>query len=137
MIQRTVASTIASTMVAYNNCVKSGNSEWEQNHREKLEYIERNILPCGSGIDCGTRIDWEKTKGDKIVLTTDYHMMDEHGYYCGWIENIRITITPSFNGINIKIYGTFSKYKIGEALKDYLHEVFYDYLTQIYKESEE
>lgn len=64
-------------------------------------------------------IDRDKTTGSKIVLTMSYHHMDEGGYYDGWTDHT-ITITPSFDGIDIAIGG-----RNRNDIKDYLHEVYY------------
>jgi hypothetical protein len=98
-----------------------------------------SFLPRGSGIDSGTKIDLYKSEPDKIVLTFDYHHMDEHGYYDGWSCGWKAIITPtflSFNGINIQIKsGKFNSRshsrRYNDAnFKDYLHETYYYCLGQ-------
>ena len=43
--------------------------------------------------------------------------MDEYGGYCGW-SDYTITVTPSFDGINLRIVGGNSDFK------DYCHDCF-------------
>jgi len=100
-----------------------GNKEWEDKHGDILDSIEK-ILPRGSGIDSGTTIDREKTTRSKIVLNTSYHHMDTNGYYDGWTEHT-VIVTPSFDGIDIRITG-----RNRNDIKDYLHEIFDHALSQ-------
>lgn len=114
---------IARKTEALKNCIKSGNSTWEEKHGEALDVIE-GLLPKGSGIDAGTTIDRNKTTANKIVLTTSYHHMDENGYYDGWTDH-EVIITPSFDGIKIRITG-----KDRNNIKDYLRDLFHESLSQ-------
>lgn len=86
-----------------------------------LDYIEREALPSGSGIDSGTRIDRDQSKPNRIVLDFSFHHMDEHGYYDGWTQH-RAIVTPSLtahSGFELRITG-----RDRNQLKDYLHDVF-------------
>lgn len=79
------------------------------------------ILPSGSGFDCGTKILNADEK--KIVFFTEFHHMNENGYYDGWTKH-RITVTPDFiSGINIRIYG-----KNRSQIKEYIHVLFHGLL---------
>lgn len=56
------------------------------------------ILPHGSGIDC----DWEfsEQKDGKIVCKNSWHLMNEDGYYIGYIDfSIRFHRTKPLNFI--------------------------------------
>lgn len=123
MIERAIYQAIAATAQAKKNCIDTGNEIWEDKHNETLEELEK-LLPSGSGIDTGTTINIEKTTDKKIVLKTAFHHMDEIGGYDGWTEH-EITITPNFNGINIKVSG-----RNRNDIKEYLHEVFSNTLSQ-------
>lgn len=123
MLSRNLITEIASTLQAMRNCEKSGNAEWLVKHRERLEQIQRNDLPSGSGLDSGTTIDLDKSTSTKIVLHTSFHHMNDAGMYDGWTEHT-LTITPAFGGIDIKIGG-----RDRNGIKEYLHEVFYYNLT--------
>jgi len=116
----------ASKIQARLNCEKNGNAKWFEIHTDSLEQIQHDRLPSGSGIDSGCVIDLDKSTGEKIIINSAYHAMDEVGYYDGWI-NFTVTITPSFvSGIDMTISGRFGKYA---DVKDYLFDVFYDALT--------
>ena len=91
---------------------------WKVKAQEKLDKV-LDSLPSGSGIDNGTKIDFDKSSEDKIVLEVGFHHMNDHGYYIGWTHHV-LTVTPSFNfGPNIKIAGPNKN-----QIKDYLGEVY-------------
>lgn len=96
----------------------------ERNH-EDIPSLE-DLLPSGSGIDAGTKVDIARSKPNRIVLTFGYHHMDENGYYDGWTEHKAI-ITPCFDGwgIDVRITG-----RNRNGILDYLHDVFYWSLAQ-------
>lgn len=83
--------------------------------------------PRGSGIDNGTRIYYARCKPERIVLDVDFHMMDEHGYYCGW-ETYTIVIHPTLTCGPIKI--TFLAGRERNGIKDYLADLFREWLLQ-------
>ena len=106
---------IASTVDAMTRCT----DEWKQKHNETLTTLE-DYLPSGSGIDSGTEIDRERSTGEKIVLYTEYHHMNETGMYDGWTDHT-ITVRPSLiHRIRLTISG-----RDRNEIKDYLHDVYY------------
>lgn len=115
---------IASRIDARRRCLDTGNGEWIKRHSEALRALEKH-LPSGSGIDSGTTIDLDESHGEKIVLHTSFHHMNDQGMYDGWTEHT-VTITPSLMfGIIVKIGG-----RDRNDIKDYLAEVFQDCLTE-------
>jgi hypothetical protein len=59
------------------------------------------------------------------VFKTSFHHMNTHGYYDGWTDHI-VTVRPDMmSGIRISITG-----KDRNQIKDYIHEVFYNWLTE-------
>lgn len=114
----------AAKLAAYNNCLKSNNSEWESKHREWIERECKNG-PSGSGIDCGTRFDWDKSTPEKLVFVMDYHHMNDAGYYDGW-TNHTLTVTPS---LQFEFEGHISGRNRND-IKDYLYEVYDSWLSQ-------
>jgi hypothetical protein len=119
----TVIREIASAVQAWKNC-KATNNSWADNWDERLDWLESNALPSGSGFDSGTKIDCERTKGDVVVLTTSYHHMNDNGYYCGWTKHV-ITVRPTFDGISIKISG-----RDRNQFKDYAYQTFEQSLSE-------
>jgi hypothetical protein len=125
---------LANSIVAMRNCEKNGNTEWHDKHYERILWLVKNALPSGSGIDSGTKIDFDASNGDapeKIVLQCSFHHMDEHGGYDGWTDHT-VVARPSFVlGIDLTITG-----KDRNDIKDYLSEVYYDALMQQWTETE-
>lgn len=101
------------------NCLKNGNEEWLNNHTERLEYLTKNFMPSGSGIDIGTTLDLDESTTEKLVFIFSYHHMNDGGYYDGWTEH-KLIVTPSLAyGFNLRITG-----KDRNQVKDYLYETY-------------
>ena len=112
---------LAGLIVARLNYAKSGNTEWYINHEDKAESIVNEYLPSGSGIDAGVKINFDKSTKDKLVFDSSLHIMDENGYYAGWIDFVAI-VTPSLQyGFSLTIKGKFSKFP---WIKDELYDTF-------------
>jgi hypothetical protein len=122
-IQRT---TIIAELSATIEVLKSGRAspEWQEKWRNRLDRLQ-DMLPSGSGIDNGTKIDFDRSSESKIVLTAGYHHMNDGGYYDGWTDHT-ITIRPTFRGIDITISG-----RNRNEIKDYLHDVYHTALTDV------
>lgn len=120
---RYLYSELASAVAARKNCENHNNTEWFDKWTERLEDLQREYLPSGSGFDSGTKIDLDASHADKLVLHTSFHHMNEAGYYDGWTEHV-ITVTPAFDGINIRISG-----RNRNDIKDYISQTFHDSLT--------
>lgn len=119
MKNQSIIQQIAQAVMARQNCTKFGNTEWFEKWTDRLRAIQRNYLPSGSGIDNGTKIDLDRSTGEKIVLTAGFHHMDQHGYYDGWTD-YTITVRPSFVfGIDISIRG-----RNRNDIKTYLHDMY-------------
>ena len=118
MKQRPLYLELASLIDAYHRCVEKGN-EYADKHEERIESLVKEHMPSGSGIDCGTEIDIDKSTGEKLVFTMSYHHMNDGGMYDGWTEH-SIIVTPAFIcGPRIKITG-----RNRNGIKDYLHDVY-------------
>jgi hypothetical protein len=96
---------LASLVRARKNCAATGNTQWFDNHTDAVEALVKEHLPSGSGFDSGTRVDLERSTGDKLVFTTSYHHMHESGMYDGWTEHT-VTVTASLSsGFILRIGG--------------------------------
>jgi hypothetical protein len=120
----TLYAELATLVDARLRCIETGNS-WAEKHTERLEWYARNMLPSGSGIDSGTTIDLDASTGDKIVLRTAYHHMDEHGGYNGWSEHTVTVRASLIHGITLTIGG-----RNRNQIKDYLYEVYDEALRE-------
>ena len=93
------------------------NPEWFDKWTERIHDLEQ-LLPSGSGIDCGTKVDLDASHAEKLVLYTSFHHMNDGGMYDGWTEHI-IVVTPSFRGINLRISG-----RNRNDIKEYLYDTY-------------
>ena len=85
-----------------------------------IEKFVKDRFPSGSGFDSGTKIDLEKSTGEKLVFTTSFHHMDDNGSYCGWSDHT-VTTRPSFvTGFSMKISGPNTR-----DIKDYIGDTFH------------
>jgi hypothetical protein len=120
---RYLYSELASLVIARSNCAAKNNQEWFHNHTEKIEQLVKEFMPSGSGFDCGTTLDLDASRGEKLVFTTSFHHMDEYGGYDGWTEHT-ITVTPSLAfKFHLRISG-----RDRNQIKDYMHDTFYESL---------
>lgn len=117
---------IASAVAAYRNCLAR---ETATNQREKLHLgavytIVESGGPSGSGFDVGTQIDMESSTGERLIFTTAYHHMSEHGYYQTWTEH-RVTVRPSLvHGFTVTVNGPNRN-----GIKDYIAVTFRHWLS--------
>ena len=126
-MKRAIYEQLASKIQARINCTITGNNQWFHQHELDSDKLVDDHLPSGSGIDSGNKINYERSTGERIVIESSYHTMDENGYYGRWIDFI-IKVTPSLIGkINIDIVGRFGK---DQDLKEYLYDVYYTALCE-------
>ena len=122
---RYLYSELAAAIEARRNCDTANprNTEWFDKWTERIGELV-NMLPSGSGIDCGTSIDLDASHNEKIVLGLSFHHMNDGGYYDGWTQH-HIVVTPSFRGINLRISG-----RDRNQIKEYLYETYHYALSQ-------
>ena len=121
---RPLVEAFATAVDAYHRCRETGN-EWAARHRETIERLLKDAMPSGSGIDTGTRLDLDRSTGDRLVFGASFHHMNEHGMYDGWTDH-EIIVTPALIGrITLRITG-----RNRNEIKDYLHEVYHTALLE-------
>lgn len=111
---------LASTLQTRQNCLVSNPmaNAWKE-HDAAIEQLTADFMPSGSGIDSGTKFNWEESTLNKLVFNTSYHHMNEGGYYDRWTEH-KVIVTPSLSaGYDLKITG-----RDRNQIKDYLAEVY-------------
>jgi hypothetical protein len=114
---------IAKALDAFNRSVNAQHidgSIWQNKWDALIEHIESNVLPSGSGIDCGCKIDRDVSTSQKLVITFSYHHMDEHGGYCGWSDYRAVLRADLALDYVVDIYGR----EVSYGLKDMLGEQF-------------
>lgn len=125
-MQRTIAEYLASRVLARSNCIAQNAQhpnphalDWTRRHKEEAETVARDYLPSGSGFDNGTRIDWEKSNADRLVLLTSFHHMNESGFYDGWTDHA-VTVRASLSlGLLISVSG-----RDRNGIKDLIADTF-------------
>ncbi len=116
---------ILSAAGAMQNCVKvkrtnAEGADWYSIHQDRIESTLLEILPQGSGIDCGWNFDYTDKS---IFCCSAYHRMNDSGYYVEWIDfTVKISIDHrTIDGkIDFTIFGRFGKH---QDIKEYLYEI--------------
>lgn len=121
---RTVLQEIASRFESWEHCVKNKKVERSAEWLFAIEKLVKDRMPSGSGLDAGTKFDFEASRLDRLVLITDFHHMNEHGFYDGWTYH-KVIVTPSFVGFDLRITG-----RDRNQIKDYLYDIFYQALGE-------
>jgi hypothetical protein len=116
---------LAQTVDAYHTCVKRDNIEWRDRHEETIGTLTEEFMPSGSGIDNGTTFDFDKSNGEKLVFSFDYHHMNENGMYDGWTNHV-LTVRPSLVfGFTLSFSG-----RDRNDIKEYLYQEYEHALSQ-------
>lgn len=117
---QTLATRLASLVVAIQHCKRSGNEEWREKHETTLHQLVEDYMPSGSGIDNGTTILLDRCTDSSLVFATDFHHMDGNGMYDGWTNHV-VTVRASLAfGLDIRVSG-----RNRNDIKDYLGDVFH------------
>lgn len=87
---------------------------------EQLEGLLKQHMPSGSGFDSGTKLDYSKSNTERLVFTTEFHHMNDAGYYDGWTTHT-VTVRPSFTGLDVVVSG-----RDRNQIKDFIADVFYN-----------
>ena len=116
---------IARTLQARNSCEETGNDIWYEKHSDRLSEIVQYFAPSGSGFDSGTKLS-PTSRVDRLVFSTSFHHMTEHGMYDGWTDH-DVVITPSLaNGFDLRVTG-----RDRNDIKDYIADVFHTFLDSM------
>jgi hypothetical protein len=86
---------IASAHAALSNLERAdeANPKWQAIWEEYLEFCV-NELPRGSGFDTTPEIKTDSPFVGTITIVGEFHKMDEHGSYDGWLT-FTITVSAS------------------------------------------
>ena len=96
---------------------------------EIVQWIIDNCLPHGSGTDTTLYAHLNEAE-TRLYISSEYHKMNENGYYDGWIP-FRVTVIPSlFEDFDIQV-------KCADPdLREYLSDLFYDSLSEEFDANE-
>jgi len=74
---------------------------------------------------CGTKILLDQCTKRKLIFFTNFHHIDENGYYVKAVDIAhKITVTPEFGGFDITVSGNDKN-----GIKDYIGDAFYEWLS--------
>ena len=93
----------------------AGNTIAIDDIRCALEKFVDDVFPSGSGFDMGTKLI--SASDTKVILETEYHHMNECGYYTDWTKH-KIIITGTINSYTMRITGR-NKNQIKEVIADF------------------
>ena len=115
----------------YLNCeaLPVERSKFKAKHKDDIVSIIDKYFPSGSGIDNGNKFDFS-SKRDKLVINSSFHVMDENGFYCGWIDYTVTVKACLMHGFSIDIKGKFGK---RQEIKDILYDLYSYALREIIK----
>lgn len=121
---------LARLAAQHQNCIAQNNIEWEEKSRLALLALVSDSMPSGSGIDHATKIDLDKSDGEKLIFYVDYHHMNgESGMYDGWTSHV-VTVRGSlWTDFNLSISG-----RDRDGIKEYLHDVYSTALSEVVAE---
>lgn len=119
-VYKVLANCIQARLNFLNSDDTSDNAmQWVDTHEEKIAEIVEHLFPSGSGFDNGTKLNLQKSTGEKLVFETSYHHMNDAGFYTEWTDHT-ITVTPSLlHDFHVHITG-----KNVNDTKDYIVECF-------------
>lgn len=102
-----------------NDSIVQNSLDWYKKHTDRIERLVRNLMPSGSGIDSGTKIDLDESHADKLVFTTGFHHMNDTGYYDGWTDHTIIVVPSLIHRFTMRVSG-----RNRNDIKDYLYDTF-------------
>ena len=103
-------------------CIASNNTEWVKRWSLMITAL-CTLLPSGSGIDDGTRV--QEVDSRRVILELTFHHLNDVGNYDGWTEH-KIRVTPGWRGPELTISG-----RDRNEIKHYLHDVYHSCLTAL------
>lgn len=122
-LYRELASLIDAAMRCARPDANSSQREWGPRHRARADALVREYLPSGSGFDNGTKLNHEQSHGNCLIFVSDFHKIDENGFYCGWTGPFPVIVRPDLqSGISVEVRGLDKRDE--DALGDYIHETF-------------
>lgn len=86
--------------------------------KDRLAQVVKDFMPSGAGIDNGTSFINEESHATKLVFYTQFHHMNENGFYDGWTDH-KVKVIPTFHGIDVRVTG-----KDKNLIKNYLTYTF-------------
>jgi len=125
MAKRPLYRHLAAIVAARLTCIERENAGLVETHTNKANTLVDEYLPNGSGFDLGTMIDLDRSTGNKLVLLTSFHHMNDAGYYVGWTDH-EVIVSPDLAfGFALRVTGSNRA-----GVKDYMCELFQAALSE-------
>jgi len=121
-MSKSIAALLATAIDATERCRRDKHQGLSL-HEARIDFL-MGLMPSGSGIDKGTKLDDEKSGLRKLVFQCAFHHMDEVGYYTRWTHH-RIEVVPTFDGAEVTVGGSDFN-----SIKDHLFYVFHHALNR-------
>lgn len=119
---------IASLLTAIENCRKQSDKHgWIKHHKHAIKNLVKTYMPSGGGFADTTKLSFDESTPDKLVFGTQFHHMNDIGYYDGW-TNHKVIVTPSLAfgfGFELDVTG-----EDRNEIKDYIADVFQESLME-------
>jgi hypothetical protein len=115
---------IANALMALTNATTK---EWKQNWNDRLDQIERDLLPNGSGFDTRPKIHrqlYNRSK-DTFKIDFEFHHMNDIGMYDGWTIHTISVKADLINELHCTINGPNKR-----GCKEYFYDVYQVALTK-------
>lgn len=117
-----VYQSLTQCLMAIRNCQAHDDNRphWdamEDMHRDRIAIICREHLPHGSGFDWGCSLDVDASSPERLVISCDWHKMNEGGYYCGRADYRAIVRASLAFDFELRIVG-----RDWQGVKDYIAE---------------
>ena len=124
-------SKLANTLIAFQNCIASGNHKWQDIHENNLEKWVKEYMPSGAGIS-EPELDLVNSLPDRLEFKFSYHQMDDNGSYCGYLDMIAIVKPSLAFGYDLQCYSRgYAEEAIDlDGTAEYLHQTFSEALEQ-------
>ncbi len=116
---------LASLVDARIRCLANQGTEWVKRHTQAIGVLVAEHCPSGAGFDNGTKLDLDRSTGEKLVFDTSFHHMNDGGYYDGWSEHTVAVVASLLSGFDLRISG-----RDRNDIKEYIAETFQYALDQ-------
>lgn len=116
---------------ARERCTNTAGSEWYGRWDEYIAELV-NMLPSGSGFDRDVTV--ESVTSRSIKLAGSYHVMNDVGYYVGWV-GFDVTVTAELTGVDLTVslceYDTdaIDDESVTCGLDEYIGDVFFEVVS--------
>lgn len=115
---------LATLVEQHARCTSEHANESQRAHapavRSRIAGLVGNHMPSGGGVDCGTVLDLDASRPNRLVFCVQFHHMNIFGVYAGWTSH-DVVLTPDLaSGFNLRITGP-NRNDVKDDLADLFH----------------